>query len=226
MLNNVLSTLYTGLTSFAAVSLFIIPSSSVVGTTPAKAHIQYVQVEETKPLQYKICKSFYESIGELGDLISKGEGDWNSVNRGWAGDTPGGITRLTGKSFSEYSIKEVMQFQRSWLFAVGRYQFIPSTLRFAVSASGISTSEMFTPQTQQRLFATLLDQKRPAVGTYIRGHHNNLSYALDELAKEWASVEYRSGRGYYDHVGNNRAHITRVDAAAAINAARVAYCNK
>lgn len=226
MRNNVLSSLSSALTTAAAVSIFVIPSSSIASIQQANATPQYVQVEETRFKQVKACKNFHESISGLGDLISKGEGNWNSVNRGWAGDTPGGIVRLTGKPFSEYTVGQVMDFQRTWLFAVGRYQFIPTTLRFAVNASGISTSEKFTPETQQKLFAALLEHKRPAVGSYIRGQHSNLSYALDELAREWASIEYRSGRGYYDHVGNNRAHISRGEVTKAILAARTAYCNK
>ena len=39
-----------------------------------------------------------------------------------------------------------------------------------------------------------------------------MPFKLDELAKEWASVEYRNGRGFYDHVGGNRAHISRTEA--------------
>lgn len=148
----------------------------------------------------------------LADLLATGEGDYDSVNRGHAGDTPGGIEHMTGRSFDEYTVEQVIQMQEWMIYAVGRYQFIPSTLRFAVAMSNVDKSDKFTPEVQDRLMAALILYKRPAVGAYLRGDHDYIGWALDELAKEWASVEYRNGRGFYDHVGGNRAHITRVEA--------------
>lgn len=157
-------------------------------------------------------KPTYQRLKPLGDLLSKGEGDYNAVNRGRAGDTPGGIRRLTGKNFDQFTVKQVIAMQRRWLYAVGRYQFIPSTLRFAVNVSSVRLDDKFNEQTQDRLLAALVLHKRPAVGAYLRGDHDLIGWALDELAREWASVEYRNGSGYYDHVGGNRAHITRQEA--------------
>ena len=105
-----------------------------------------------------------------------------------------------------------MDLQRTRLYAVGRYQFIPSTLRFAVNASGVNLTDKFNAATQDRLMAALIVYKRPAILSYLQGSHNNLGYALDELAREWASVAYRGGRSYYT-VGGNRAHIARAQAA-------------
>ena len=153
----------------------------------------------------------HERLEPLGDLLSKGEGDYNSINRGRAGDTPGGIQGLTGQTFENYTVGQVMELQRTRLYAVGRYQFIPSTLRFAVRMSDVDELDMFTPKVQDRLMAALILYKRPAIGAYLRGDHNLEGWALDEMAKEWASVEYRAGRGFYDHIGGNRAHITRAE---------------
>lgn len=147
----------------------------------------------------------------LADLISKGEGDYNAVNRGYAGDTPGGIQGLTGLTFENYTVGQVIAYQQRWLYAVGRYQFIPTTLRFAVAHSEVDNLDMFTPEVQDKLMAALVLYKRPAVGAYLRGDHDLEGWAMNEMAREWASVEYRNGRGYYDHVGGNRAHITRVE---------------
>ena len=175
----------------------------------------------------KFCESpypvFHKHVAPLADLISSGEGDWNAVNRGYAGDTPGGIQRLTGKTFENFTVGQVMDMQRGRVYAVGRYQFIPVTLRYAVAMSDVSPLDMFTPDTQNKLFAALLDHKRPAVGAYIRGHHNLQGWALNELAKEWASVEYRYGRGYYDHVGGNRAKISRAEVAAVLEDLRETF---
>lgn len=148
----------------------------------------------------------------LADLLATGEGDYDSVNRGRAGDTPGGIEHMTGRSFDEYTVEQVIQMQGWMIYAVGRYQFIPSTLRIAVAMSSVDKSQKFTPEVQDRLMAALIFYKRPAIGAYLRGDHDYIGWALDELAKEWASVEYRNGRGFYDHVGGNRAHIARMEA--------------
>ena len=146
----------------------------------------------------------------LMDLIATAEGDYNSINRGRAGDTPGGIQWLKGQTFENFTVRQVMEMQRWQVYAVGRYQLIPSTLRFAVRHSSVNELDMFTPETQDRLMAALIFYKRPAVGAYIRGDHDLLGWALNELAKEWASIEYRNGRGYYDHIGGNRAKISRI----------------
>lgn len=157
------------------------------------------------------------------DLIAKGEGDYNSVNRGYAGDTPGGIQGLTGLTFENYTVGQVIAYQQRWLYAVGRYQFIPSTLRFAVEHSDVDRLDMFTPEVQDRLAVALIDYKRPAVGAYLRGDHNLLGWAMNEMAYEWASVEYRHGRGYYDHVGGNRAHISRAELAQTLQNVRASW---
>ena len=167
----------------------------------------------TQPIQevVKHQEAFeaHKALRPLADLIAKGEGGWDSVNRGWAGDTPGGMTRLTGRSLTTYTVGQVVNYQRGWLFAVGRYQFIPSTLLLAIRHSNVRMTDKFTPEVQDRLMAALIFHKRPAVGHYLENRHDNVGYAADEIAREWASIEYRSGRGYYDHVGGNRAKITR-----------------
>lgn len=164
---------------------------------------------------------FHEAIEPLGDLIAKGEGDWNAVNRGWAGDTPGGLQYVIGTDCNNVTVGEIISLQNQGrIYAVGRYQFIPTTLRYAVNVSDVTYSDYFTPQVQNELFAALLEHKRPAVAAYLRGDHDNLAHALDEMAREWSSVEYRNGRGYHDHVGGNRAHITRWEMSQVLDEVR------
>jgi hypothetical protein len=153
----------------------------------------------------------HKRLKPLGDLIAIGEGDYNSVNRGYAGDTPGGIQRLTGKAFEKHTVGEVVSFQSGWLHAVGRYQMIPVTMRFAIANSDVDYSDMFTPEVQDKLLAALIFHKRPAVGAYLRGEHDSIEWALNELAYEWASFEYRNGRGYYDGIAGNRSKVSRAE---------------
>jgi len=158
-----------------------------------------------------------ERIYPLMNLISSGEGDYNSVNRGHAGDTPGGIKDLTGKEFKDFTIEQVISMQRKWIHAVGRYQFIPETFLFAVRHSNIDTKTKFTNEVQDKLFAILIVHKRPIVGHYLNGRHTNLASAVDELSKEWASVEYRNGKSFHHGIGGNVAHISRSEAAQALD---------
>jgi hypothetical protein len=142
-------------------------------------------------------------------LIASGEGDYGSVNRGRAGDTPGGLESITGKPHSTTTIKEITDLQRNKIFAVGRYQFIPSTMQVALKHSCVHNNDLFTKETQEKLFAVLIFHKRPLVGGYIKGEHDDLSLAGRELAKEFAAVEYKSGRGFYDGIHGNKAKITQ-----------------
>lgn len=151
----------------------------------------------------------YTKIRPLGDLIASGEGDYGSVNRGKAGDTPGGLESITGKPHSATTIKEITDLQRNEIFAVGRYQFIPSTMQIALRYSCINNDDLFTQETQERLFAVLIFEKRPSVGGYIKGEHDDLNLAGRELAKEFAAVEYEGGRGFYDGLHGNKANITQ-----------------
>lgn len=160
-------------------------------------------------------------ITPVANVLAKGEGDWNSVNRGRAGDTPGGIVSLTGKPFSALTVSQVRSLQRSRVYAVGRYQMIPSTLAYAVRKAGVRPSERFTPQVQNRLLQALLDHKRPSIGAYIRGEHGSINRALRAMALEWASVAWVHGGSYYG--GSNRARVTRHEAALALKEARRLY---
>ena len=164
-----------------------------------------------------------ERLKPLLDLISKGEGDYNAINRGRAGDTPGGIQGLKGHTFENFTVGQVMQMQRRELYAVGRYQFVPSTLRWAVRHSSVDELDMFTPEVQDKLAVALINYKRPAVGAYLRGDHDLIGWAMNEMAKEWASIEYRNGRGFYDHIGGNRAHITRAELSSVLQEVKASW---
>ena len=125
--------------------------------------------------------TFYDRCMPLADLISRGEGNWDSVNRGRAGDTPGGITRVAGRRFAEMTIEEVLWLQRGSIYAVGRYQFIPSTLKMAVKWAGLSWDTKFTNETQNKLFCALLQHKRPQVGEYLLGRGNQCKSCRSEF---------------------------------------------
>jgi len=157
-----------------------------------------------------------ERVKPLGDLLSEAEGGYDSVNRGRAGDTPGGMVSLGGRRLADHKVSEVIRLQSRNIYAVGRYQFVPTTLLKAVEWAGVSGEDKFSEEVQDRLFLAILRNKRPAIIQYLRGEHSDETLALDELAREWASVEYRNNRGYYDGLGGNRAKISRKEALSVL----------
>lgn len=135
-------------------------------------------------------------MGGLLDFISQGEGGYESSNRGTQGNRIIGSTHTTsrnGRALTEMTLAEVMRYQSldrsdpNRLFAVGRYQIIPSTMQEAVAATGIDVNRRFDQATQDELGIWLVTGKRPAVGRYIRGESDDLMLAMEQLALEFAS---------------------------------------
>lgn len=151
-----------------------------------------------------------EDIGDnlLGDIVSSGEGNYKSYNRGRAGDARGDEI-----DFSTKTLGEVMEMQRNGIFAVGKYQIIPSTMKEAVQKLGLDPNIKFTPELQERIFRDyLVAGKRPAIKDYITGESDDLDAANEALAYEFASVPGKDGRGKYDgDSAGNRANRGLLD---------------
>lgn len=156
--------------------------------------------------------------GGLASLISSGEGGFNSVNRGTAGDSPQGMN-LTSMSIGEV---EKLQNQGN-VFAAGFAQWIPGNLAMARSAAGLSPKDKMTPENQLKMFwaYVLNSNKRPALRDYLLGKNNDLMTAHRELAREWAAVAGPEGYGYYDNdKAGNKASLEAKRVQQALVAAR------
>jgi hypothetical protein len=165
------------------------------------------------------------------DTIVSGEGDVNSVNRGVAGDTPGGAQSIFGKDLTEMTVGEIMDAQdRGDVFAVGKYQIIPSTMKEFVSGSDVKRSDKFTEATQDKFRDYVINIKRPEVGKYLRGETDDPTEAGQALAREFASVglqyaenKRQRGQGRYDNdSGGNKASISPEEITAALKKDRAA----
>ncbi|AIO49580.1 putative mannosyl-glycoprotein endo-beta-N-acetylglucosamidase [Burkholderia cepacia] len=165
-------------------------------------------------------------LGQLADtafgkLIARGEGDYNSVNRGARGGYRAGTENLEGMTLAQ-----VMAAQRAGQFnAAGRYQIIGSTLAEAARGLRLNGSEMFDRKLQDRIFEQyLVRNKRRAIADYVEGRSDDLRGALRAASREWASVaDPDTGRSYYAGKGNNRASITAAEMAAALRNTRATY---
>lgn len=166
----------------------------------------------------------------LGDLISGGEGAYNSFNRGRAGDAHGATI-----DFSKMTLADVQAAQHldrhdpNRLFAVGKYQIIPGTMDNAVQHLHLDPNQKFTPELQERIFADyLIAEKRPAIATYIRGDASAILHGAQKAAAmEWASVDDPDTPGTpykaYAGVGNNHSSIRASQIADALNTMRAEY---
>ena len=178
-----------------------------------------------------------EGMGFL-TFISKGEGGYESSNRG----TKKGVgivgsthsTKRGDKKLSEMTIDEIRAKQKikspdnkDRLFAVGKYQLIPTTFEMAVKSLGLSGDTVFNADTQEKMGQYLLFKKRPALGAYIKGESNDMNTALLEAAKEWASLPVPTGskKGKSYHGSGNKAQHTLEETIKALTAARTAYMN-
>ena len=165
---------------------------------------------------------------DLFDVIASGEGGYDSVNRGTAGDTPGGAESIFGKSLTEMTVGEIVAAQQSGkVFAVGKYQIIPDTMIEFLKEMKISESEKFNKVTQEKFKQYVMNYKRPEVGRYIRGESDNLEEAAQALAREFASVGLSydeagrtRGQSRYAGSGGNAASITPEEIQEALKRSR------
>jgi len=174
-------------------------------------------------------------------FVAKGEGGYNSSNRGTKENPKTKKKEIQGsshntmrgdKKLTEMTIAEIREKQKitdpdneERLFAVGKYQLIPSTFEIAVKGLGLSADTVFDADTQEKLGQYLLFKKRPALGAYIRGESNDMNKALVEAAKEWASLPMPSGpkKGKSRYGSGNKAQHSLEDTIKALTAARTAY---
>lgn len=177
----------------------------LMGTRPAMATaIPTSDRSASPPATATATATGSRGVEALLGLIRSGEGSWNSVNRGRAGDTPGGLGNLTAKSIG--SIEQMQSSGR--VFAVGAYQFTPGVLARARREAGLSPGAPFSPENQNRMaMALLLGSKRPALAAYLSGRSNNLNAAHREVALEWAALQGPGGRGMYDGTAGNHGGI-------------------
>lgn len=157
----------------------------------------------------------------FGQLIARGEGNYNSVNRGARGGY-----RASTENLESMTLAQVMAAQHAGQFnAAGRYQIIGSTLAEAARSLKLNGDEMFDRKLQDRIFEQyLVRNKRRAIADYVEGRSDDLRGALRAAAREWASVaDPDTGRSYYAGKGNNRASITAAEMEAALRNTRTTY---
>jgi len=145
------------------------------------------------------------SIDQLLDLIAfaeAGSKQYNAVHMSAQVLPLAPPTRLTISEIYEWISATPKQHH-----AIGRYQFIPSTLRSLVRRAGLSKHETFSQTTQDRLARILL---RDAGFNKVKAGTLSRERFMDNLAGIWAGLPLKSGHSRYRGIAGNRATISRV----------------
>lgn len=89
--------------------------------------------------------------------------------------------------------------------AIGRYQFIPATLKRLAKITGAKRSDRFGPEMQDRLARQLLEE---AGLSAMMAKDISRTDFMNNLAKIWAGLPTSSGQSYYHGIAGNRATMT------------------
>jgi hypothetical protein len=138
----------------------------------------------------------------ISQAIAKGEsaaGSYNAVNMGTKNNK---IIPVKEKvNIEDMTVNQVMQRQSiKWgdpnesqkLFAVGKYQMIPTTLADAVKYMKIDGNQKLTGALQEKIFEEyLIGPKQPAIARYLNSPVDDpqlLYEAVRASSREWASI--------------------------------------
>lgn len=164
-------------------------------------------------------------FGGLAETTSSGEGGFDSVNKGTAGDTPQGM-KLTSMRIGDVQ-KLQQRFNatngREGVFAVGFAQWVSNgQLDMAVKAAGLGPNDLMTPENQLKMFWAyiLKTEKQPDLRDYLLGKHNSLDRAQEAFANEWAAAPGLNGKSKYGGIAGNKANIPAIKLRAALLNAR------
>ena len=175
---------------------------------------------------------------------SKSAGGYNAYNKGTVGnkmigsDKPIDFSKMT---ITEYLRRGALKSgDPDRIFAAGRYQIIPDTMKDLVKTMKIDPNVTYLdPVTQDALFANgLVGTRRKKVDSYVKGKSDDKNGAILELAQEFASIGVPSdteikdksghvikvvkkGDSYYSGVGGNKAHNSPEEVGAALDADRM-----
>jgi len=178
-----------------------------------------------------------EDIRPLLDFIASGEGGYNSMNQGTRNNRIVGSTddarSILGSNLTDMTISQIRAYQAKprgdsrRLFAAGRYQIIPSTMPSAIANSGLKGNFVFNKENQDILGVALIFGKRPIMGNYILGLHENQHEAHLAFAQEWASVpDPRKEPPQSYHGSGNKSFHTNAEVSAVLAAARAVVSTK
>lgn len=167
------------------------------------------QPKRSKETVQQASLSFIAPQGDMSrsalilDLISKAEAGPKGYDA-----VQYGARQLPSKRPTQMTISDIYQ----WIdqtpgqpHAIGRYQFIPATLRRLVKEAGLNRHETFSPRVQDILATALL--KEAGLEAVNLGQMDRQTF-MNNLARIWAGLPNSTGRSHYDGQAGNRATMT------------------
>jgi hypothetical protein len=189
-------------------------------------------------------------VTEFFDVILKGESKTYNDHNWYTGSGLKGYIQgvnsnpysLLQKPLSQYTLGEIKSFQsrgrdsQGQLWATGRYQIIPSTLKGVQNRLGLPDSTKYDEQTQDKMGLSLLTE-RASIKSYLSGAvpdtKENLERASLDVAKIWSSVgvpydtqgskQFVAKNQSYYTGGGDRASVKTEDVQEALKKLRVNY---
>ena len=185
--------------------------------TPAPKNNRTVEGTVTRAYTKSAPDEFDKS---LLNTIAKGEsgGDYNSMNQGGTKDKgiygSGNSMRVIGKNLTEMTVGEVItrgakpsdspekRKKEGLIFAAGRYQIVPDTLKRLVNAGVVSKGDKFDAATQDRLGKALLEE---AGLSSFKAGKMPASQFQNNVSKVWGAIANTSGQSSLG--GPNKANL-------------------
>lgn len=201
---------------------FILNLKQKIDSIQSQYEIERVRLEVGYEKQYSLAHS---PLAEL--IVSKeSKNDYNIANK--YNPKTKNYPPTKEYTLTKMTLKEVMDKQdKKELFATGRYQIVPNTLKEAKAKLKLNENDLYNEEMQDRIFEEyLLDKKagRSAISDYIK-RNGDIEKAAYALAQEFASIGVKEGKAiaehpkgtkrisngkqsYYEDIGGNKMLIT------------------
>ncbi|WP_290557787.1 hypothetical protein [Aestuariivita sp.] len=155
------------------------------------------------PLPARLSRAGADAARRIRDLIAKAEAGpdgYDAVQWGARIPPPQRPTRLTLAQIDQW-IRDTPNQPH----AIGRYQFIPKTLRWLVARLGLPPETRFTPGIQDRLANLLLADA--GLEAALSGEMDQRTF-MRNLARTWAGFPLPNGQSYYEGFAGNKATMS------------------
>lgn len=144
--------------------------------------------------------------GRILDLIAQAEAGKDGYDA-----VQYGAIRRPGKFPTQMTLMEIY----NWIsatpgqpHAIGRYQFIPATLRRLVNKGQVPITATFSPELQDQLATILL--REAGLDQFMAGGLSRKTF-MNNLAKIWAGLPNSSGKSHYHGYAGNKATMSWSD---------------
>ena len=149
-------------------------------------------------------------IQRIGDIISHGEGGYESYNTGTKGVAGGRVGHgfispppgtVTSKTINEILATEPLSgTDRGRMFATGKYQTVFATLKEAKRTMRLTGDELYDADMQERTFREFLLHKAGGgrLARFVINGEGAVDDAQHAAAKEWASIATPAGRTIFN----------------------------